>query len=442
MALDSFWPEPEAFLDIALTKQVTDGSVRCTAVAICDPQGNPSRSFYQGSAAHFFYEFETLQSIDVPSGGLEFHNADGIVIHGKNSFQFDEKLPSSIAAGQRLRFHHEIHLDVGPGHYWFSLGFASTDEKSYQNYSAGIIGHAQFTHREHCRVIDAGSFEVQFDEHGKLRHHGVANLEGHSQLTVMPAKASASVRQKGPASAADYPPTIIHVTHWKAGSQWIHRILNQCVSDRVVAPKLNQSQFLTSPIQPGKVYPTVYVTKAQFDRTHLPPNARHFVVIRDLRDTLVSGYFSMKISHSVTKDELAHLRPKLEQLNHEDGMLYMLDNWLPPCARIQSTWLEAGEPLIRYEDLLENDLEILEQVLLDRCHLPIERESFRQVVVSNRFEKVTAGRARGSENTQAHERKGVAGDWQRHFSARIKDAFKIRYGSLLVATGYEADLNW
>ncbi|HVS27088.1 MAG TPA: hypothetical protein VHE58_07310 [Burkholderiales bacterium] len=43
---------------------------------------------------------------------------------------------------------------------------------------------------------------------------------------------------------------------------------------------------------------------------------------------------------------------------------------------------------------------------------------------------------------QAHERKGVAGDWQNYFSKRVKEAFKNRYGGLLVATGYERDLDW
>lgn len=442
MANDSFWPAAQAFVDIARMEQVTDGRVRCTAVAICDDEGNATRSFYQGHAAHFFYEFETLESICVPCGGLEFHNADGLVIHGKNSFQYDVELPLSIAPGQLLRFHQVIHLDVGPGEYWFTVGFASTDEASYQNYSSGVIGHEQFATPAHCRVVDVASFAVTFAEQGKLRHHGVANLEGDSRLTVMPAAAGSSIRARVPVSAADCPPTIIHVTHWKAGSQWIHKILNECAPNHVVAPNLNQSQFLTSPIQPGKVYPTVYVTKSQFDRTHLPPNTRHFVVIRDLRDTLVSAYFSMKISHPVIKDELSHLRPKLLQLSQEDGMLYMLDNWLPPSAKIQSSWLEAGEPLIRYEDLLENDLEILEAVLIDRCQLPIERECFRQAVMSNRFEKVTGGRARGCEDIQAHERKGVAGDWQGHFTPHIKEVFKHRYGGLLVATGYECDLNW
>jgi lipopolysaccharide transport system ATP-binding protein len=120
----------------------------------------------------------------------------------------------------------------------------------------------------------------------------------------------------------------------------------------------------------------------------------------------------------------------------------MVENWLGPCATIQRTWLEAGEPLIRYEDLLDDDLGILEALLIVRCQLPIDPERLRQVILDCRFESLSNGRARGEEDMQAHERKGIAGDWHNYFTPAIKYAFKNRYGGLLVATGYERDLNW
>lgn len=464
MTAKIIWPEQEAFLDIAMIEQVSDGRSRCTAVAICDAEGNPTRSFYQGQAAHFFYEFEVLDNIGVPCGGLEFHNADGLVIHGKNCFQCDAELPLTAEPGQRLRYHQIIHLDVTPGCYWASLGLSSTDEASYRGYATGAIGHELFAPREvgHCRLVDVASFMVRFDEQGKLRHHGAANLSGDIQSSVVTDnllvthwKAGSRwlncmlsecvpdlVKHRKREGVEAKKPTIIHVTHWKAGSQWLNCILRECVPKLIVKPKLDQSQFFILPIQPGKVYPTVYATKKQFDHVHLPPNSHRFVVVRDLRDTLVSAYFSMKISHPTVGVKLDTLREKLNSLNQEEGMLYMLKEWLPPCAHIQSTWLEAGEPLIRYEDMLEHDLEILEPLLLDRCQLPVERERFREVVLAHRFKNVTKGRARGNEDVQAHERKGIAGDWQNHFTDRIKEAFKNRYGDLLVATGYARDLNW
>jgi lipopolysaccharide transport system ATP-binding protein len=53
-----------------------------------------------------------------------------------------------------------------------------------------------------------------------------------------------------------------------------------------------------------------------------------------------------------------------------------------------------------------------------------------------------AGRKPGNEDTQAHERKGIAGDWRNYFTDRVSTEFKRCYGSLLVATGYEKGFSW
>lgn len=238
-------------------------------------------------------------------------------------------------------------------------------------------------------------------------------------------------------------PTILHVTHWKAGSQWIYKILRDCVPDHIVPPEVENRQFLESPLHPGMVYPTLYVTKQEFDEVEVGHDWRRFVIIRDLRDTLVSAYFSIKISHPLLPDTpIARNRSKLRALGIDDGLTYLMDEWLPDCARIQASWLEAGEPLIRYEELLENDLEILGRVLLDECRLPASSERLRKAVLANRFDQLTGGRRRGQEDITAHERKGVAGDWRNYFSHAVKRAFKARYGDLLVASGYESDLEW
>jgi hypothetical protein len=98
--------------------------------------------------------------------------------------------------------------------------------------------------------------------------------------------------------------------------------------------------------------------------------------------------------------------------------------------------------VLKYEDLLVRDEEILARVLLDECLLPASRDYLGKVVAANRFEARTGGRKPGAEDLGSHERKGVAGDWKNHFTDRVAKAFKERYGELLVATGYEADDRW
>jgi Sulfotransferase domain len=167
------------------------------------------------------------------------------------------------------------------------------------------------------------------------------------------------------------------------------------------------------------------------------------VIIRDLRDTAVSGYFSLKVSHpKFAADRVSALRRELQDGSLEEGLIQIIGNWLRVNANIQRSWLEAGEPVIRYEDLLENDVEILERVLIDECGYPIPRPRLRRAVETRRFVRMSKGRPRGDEDVTAHLRKGIAGDWRNYFTEPVKDAFKERWGELLVTAGYERDMEW
>ena len=81
-------------------------------------------------------------------------------------------------------------------------------------------------------------------------------------------------------------------------------------------------------------------------------------------------------------------------------------------------------------------------LLTQRCPLGVPAEQVRQAVVACRFENLTQGRSRGQEDVASHERKGVAGDWRNHFTDLITREFKSRFGSILIATGYEKDFRW
>ena len=234
---------------------------------------------------------------------------------------------------------------------------------------------------------------------------------------------------------------IFHVTHYKAGSQWVLRVLYELAEPWVVPARVDNGQFLSAPIQPRGVYPTVYVTREQFEAVKLPRESRRFVVIRDLRDTLVSAYFSLKVSHRVAHEAMGDLRARLQGMTTQRALLCLTREWCDGVAAIQRSWLGGPDELLRYEDFLVRDAELFERVLVERCGLPTTRERLRAVVAANRFE-ARAGRKPGQEDVASHERKGIAGDWRNHFTDRVAKLFKERYGDLLVATGYEKDDRW
>lgn len=57
------------------------------------------------------------------------------------------------------------------------------------------------------------------------------------------------------------------------------------------------------------------------------------------------------------------------------------------------------------------------------------------------FEK-RAGRKRGEEDKKSHFRKGVSGDWKKHFNSEHKKLFKKMYPDALVKLGYEENNDW
>lgn len=234
-------------------------------------------------------------------------------------------------------------------------------------------------------------------------------------------------------------PTVFHITHWKAGSQWIHKILREVAyqepSLQVVAPTGTMEQVLHRPILRGAIYPTVYLTAEQFAKVRLPRGALKFVVIRDLRDTLVSAYFSLRYSHKAEPNVL-YFREKLDKLSEEDGLSLLLDEWLPACAAIQQSWLNAGEDVIRYEDLLSDDIRILRKALF-RPLRSFSKRDLATVVLNSRFASVTGGREPGTEDIHNHQRKGIAGDWRNYFTPKITRNLIDRYAPLMQLTGYE-----
>jgi hypothetical protein len=237
-------------------------------------------------------------------------------------------------------------------------------------------------------------------------------------------------------------PTVFHITHHKAGSQWIHRMFHALDYHRLVLPELGNAQFLERPVEAGKIYPTLYITREQFLSVPRPADSRHFVMVRDLRDTLVSAYFSIRYSHPPLAGGDVPFRRELNELSAEEGLLLLLERWLAVPAQVQWSWAASGEELVRYEDLLAHDTDILERVLHERCGLGADRAQLASVVRAHRFEAWTGGRPRGEEDVRAHERKGVAGDWRNHFTPKVTRAFKDLYGSLLIASGYADTFDW
>ncbi len=202
---------------------------------------------------------------------------------------------------------------------------------------------------------------------------------------------------------------------------------------------------------------------------------RGFHVIRDLRDLLVSAYFSHLFSHPMNQyNWIAEARQRLSAAPDLEAGLLMEIEIDEPIFQDIIEW-NYDNPNIyetRYEILVKDPLDeftrifsflgfkiptfglnVLGKMILGRTfHIPssqaslgppiLPRPVLQSILAKNRFEQKSEGRRAGEENAHHHYRKGIAGDWKNYFTPKVSAAFKDRYGEMLIKLGYEANLDW
>lgn len=232
---------------------------------------------------------------------------------------------------------------------------------------------------------------------------------------------------------------VFHITHWKAGSMWVNGVLKFLARDRFVVVKNEWPYIEKETLRPGGVYSPIYLGKQKFLEQVGDLPHRRIIVIRDLRDTLVSWYFSLRYSHP-TNGFVSDQRASLEAMSTEEALISLMEGRLDHMKGVQSSWLGDSGLLVRYEDLIADEFAAYARIS-QFCGFDVSEEALKRIIVFNSFEDRT-GRKKGDEDLGSHRRKGIAGDWRNHFTERVTDAFKTRYGEHLVDTGYETSLDW
>ena len=228
-------------------------------------------------------------------------------------------------------------------------------------------------------------------------------------------------------------PTLLHLTHAKAGSSWVTIVLRELFGENV-APRgtriaeakggnLDQHVF-----EGGRIYPSMFMTREEVLAHPELNGCKRFVVIRDLRDTLAALYFSLKISaHSEDGGAAGELQDAILFENEEAGLLQTLDSRIARIAAIQKSWLNQGEIILRYEDLIENNFDLLRDAFIQRLALPVTESALSSAIRNAPEER---GRRTG------------AIDWRNHFTPKVRERFAEEFGQTLIDAGYEKDLAW
>lgn len=227
----------------------------------------------------------------------------------------------------------------------------------------------------------------------------------------------------------------VFCSHAKAGSTWIDKILRSLFRKENVLRGFDPHKLtFTTPM----IYSAVFLPKEELLQFRELAAMPRFVVIRDLRDTLVSYYFSVLKSHPLdAAGRIASARQSLQTLSKEDGLSSIIDSFLPRAAAIQRSWLRQREEelVFRYEDLLADDVAILSRLFIEQLQLPVDRARVEAAVIANRFEN-TFKRKLGETDPHSHGRQGMPGDWKNHLSPKLVHEVETRFGDVLAQGGY------
>jgi hypothetical protein len=232
---------------------------------------------------------------------------------------------------------------------------------------------------------------------------------------------------------------IFHITHWKAGSIWVQAVLRHIAPERYVRPKPRHGHLIDEPIRRDGIYTPVYLGKKRFLELVGDVPHRRVVVIRDLRDTLVSWYFSIRYSHQANAF-VAQQRAHIEGMEKDEALEFLAGDLLVPMVEMQVSWLGGDDLIVRYEEMVADEGAAFQRIFA-HLHLEVAERRRQRVVDAYSFQRAT-GRAPGQEEVGHHLRKGVPGDWRNHFSPRLMRLFKERYGQVLMQTGYESSVEW
>jgi lipopolysaccharide transport system ATP-binding protein len=185
-------PLADTFIDISKRPQITNGQAECTGVALTNKIGEPCNTFRQGEVLTLYYEFFISSEIEVPICGAVISNEKGIIVHGKNNWEAEAMLMTTLQRGDTFSCKQEIVLDIAPGDYLIEVGLASIFLLDNEEFSC--LSNEEFSSREKriCHITKAAHFSVGLATRNGtyfLKHHGVADLPNKFTLSAILGKA-------------------------------------------------------------------------------------------------------------------------------------------------------------------------------------------------------------------------------------------------------------
>lgn len=168
------------------------------------------------------------------------------------------------------------------------------------------------------------------------------------------------------------------------------------------------------------------------DLLALFPNAKFVLMVRDIRDIIVSGHVHLKRQHGRAGDEpIANYAKRVANI------------WVQDVRRAQTFMSKNPDRciLIHYEKLHAEPHQCMARVL-EHLGVSADKENVSACVDAGLFQNLTKGRKRGQEDPNSQFRKGIVGDWQHVLDKEAKQNISAKAGDALVALGYTRNSDW
>ncbi len=227
-------------------------------------------------------------------------------------------------------------------------------------------------------------------------------------------------------------PALLHITHAKAGSTWLQNIFMRALPKAQV-PRRIGSEYGRIENQVDTVYTAIFAYRSQMEELNLLQNNLHFFVMRDLRDTLTSRYFSERYSHAATGN-IPGRRAIYQGMSDEEGLFTCFRDFAKNQIRIQESWLNSDSPVFKYETLFASKGEALFEIF-EQIGYQYDRAAFTRAIEKSHFEK-EYGRQPGDTDIHSHGRSGLPGDWKRYVTPELEAFIESELKDHLILSEY------
>ena len=181
------WPKAEDLRAPTAVREIGNGWVRCTALAVCDVTGRPAELFKQGETMSVFYEFELLRDLEFCVGCITIRDTTAQAVHSKITLQDGVRTPARAARGPRLRFRQDTVLNLHCADY--------TIDVALEMIACDLLERPGITYDDFmrsqlrvCELHGAATLGVRIRPETvpfQLIHFGMAGLPSTSKVEVI-----------------------------------------------------------------------------------------------------------------------------------------------------------------------------------------------------------------------------------------------------------------